>query len=70
MELPIVAVSESSEQQNWFVFGPDCQVLLGPDEGRKLAKALKPLHKTKLIKDQGCYWLELEQDTLLVNLKV
>ena len=57
VSVPIVSTGESSQQGNWFVFGPGCQAMLSGSSGEYLRSCVKDPSAAKLEKQRGVYWL-------------
>ena len=53
VSFPIVSIGESSQQGNWFVFGPGCQAMLPGSSGEFLRTCVKDPNAAKLEKHRG-----------------
>ena len=53
----IVSIGETSQQGNWFVFGPGCLAMLPGSSGEIFRSCVKDPSAAKLEKHQWVYWL-------------
>ena len=53
VSFPTVSIGKSSQQGNWFVFGPGCQAMLPGSSGEFLRTCVKDPNAAKLEKHRG-----------------